>query len=77
MIEAENYGKITEIYLKIPLKIAKNFRGDGGGPALPDRGVFQNFQRQGGFWLTPPWPCLALIKSFLIPYYPAKSGMPV
>ena len=51
----------AEIYRKISLKTAKNFRrasrGDGGGAGVRLRwtgGVFQNFRRQGGFWLTPP-----------------------
>ena len=52
----------AEIYRKIPLKIAKNFRrasrddgvGLGGGSGEAGQGFFfQNFRRQGGFWLTP------------------------
>ena len=62
MIKSENYGKITEIYRKIPLKTLKNLpsslarRWGGGGVRLRRTGGdFSDFSMTGGFQADPPY----------------------
>ena len=60
MIKSKNYGKITEIYRKIPLKTLKNLppsfprRWGGGGSGFAGQGgFFRFFDDRGDFRLIP------------------------
>ena len=66
MIKSENYGKINEIYRKIPLKTLKKISPSFmGGPASPDRGDFSDFSITGGdFRLIPPYLSLMYMQHF-------------